>query len=41
MPSWNLCPLSDEAYCEAVPHDASMSMAANIGAELIFIVYLR
>lgn len=36
MPSWNFCPLSDEAYWAAVPHDESTKAATMSSIELFF-----
>lgn len=36
MPSWNFCPLSDEAVRAAVPHDESTKAAAISSIELFF-----
>ncbi len=36
MPSWNFCPLSDEAVRAAVPHDESTKAAVISSIELFF-----
>ena len=36
IPSWNCCPLSDEANWAAVPHDESTKAAAMSSVELFF-----
>lgn len=36
IPSWNCCPLSDEANWAAVPHDESTKAAAMSSIELFF-----
>ena len=36
IPSWNCCPLSDEANWAAVPHDESIKAAAMSSIELFF-----
>lgn len=36
IPSWNCCPLSDEANWAAVPHDESTKAAAISSIELFF-----
>lgn len=39
IPSWNFCPLSDEANWAVVPHDESTRAAAISSIELFFMFY--